>query len=83
MATPPINNEVVDMFGFLLVLLIFSVGFTLSVGLFSYIIFGEHIVLIICAFMNASITGILLLIVAIKIIIMCIECFIDEHLRRQ
>lgn len=70
------------MFGFLLVLLIFSVGFTLSVGLFSYIIFGESILLTICVFMNASITGILLLIVAIRIIISCVECFIDDHLRK-
>ena len=70
------------MFGFLLVLLIFSVGFTLSVGLFSYIIFGESIILTICIFMNASITGILLLIVAIRIIISCIECFIDDNLRK-
>lgn len=70
------------LFGFLLVLLIISVGITLSVGLFSYVIFGEYIVLTICIFMNASITGILLLIVAIRIIISCVECFIDEHLRR-
>ena len=70
------------MFLFLIVLLIFSVGSTLSVGLFSYIIFGESIILTICIFMNASITGILLLIVAIRIIISCVECFIDEHLSR-
>ena len=70
------------MFGFLLVLLIFSVGFTLSVGLFSYIIFGEPTIALIGALMNASITGILLLIVAIRIIISCVECFIDEHLRK-
>lgn len=70
------------MFGFLLVLLIFSVGFTLSVGIFSYVIFGEPTIALIGALMNASITGILLLIVAIKIIIICIECFIDEYLRR-
>lgn len=67
------------LFGFLIVILIFSVGFTLSIGIFSYIIFGESILLIICAFMNASITGILLLMVAIRIIISCVECFISEH----
>lgn len=70
------------LFGFLLILLIFSVALTLSVGLFSYIIFGESIILIICTFINASITGILLLIVAIRIIISCVECFIDDHLRK-
>lgn len=70
------------MFAFLLVLLIFSVGFTLSVGLFSYIIFGEPAIALIGAFMNASISGILLLIVAIKIIISCVECFIDDNLRK-
>lgn len=80
------NKEVVDMFefliGLLLVLMIFSVGFTLSVGIFSYIIFGEPILVLIGALTSASISGILLLIVVIKIIISCVECFIDEHLSR-
>lgn len=61
------------MFGFLIVLLLFSVGFTLSVGLFSYVIFGEPTIALIGALMNDSITEILLLIVVIKIIIICIE----------
>lgn len=67
---------------FLLVLLIFSVGFTFSVGLFSYVIFGESIIAIIGALITASISGILLLFVVIKIIISCVECFIDDKLRR-
>lgn len=86
MATPPINKEVINMFafliGFLIVLLIFSVGFMLSVGIFSYVVFGEPILALIGALMSASISGILMLIVVIKIIISCIECFIDELLSR-
>ena len=70
------------MFGFLIVLLIFSVGFTLTVGILSYVIFGEPTIALIGALMNASIAGILLLIVAIKIIIICIECFINDNLRK-
>lgn len=70
------------MFGFLLVLLIFSVGFTLSIGLFSYVIFGEPAIALIGALINALISGILILIVAIRIIISCIEGFIDDHLRK-
>ena len=70
------------MFGFLLVLLLFSVGFTLSVGLFSYVIFGEPTLALIGALMNASITGILLLIIEIKITIICIDCFINDNLRK-
>ena len=70
------------MFGFLLVLLLFSVGFTLSVGLFSYVIFGESTLALIGALMNASITGILLLIIEIKITIICIDCFINDNLRK-
>ena len=67
------------LFGFLLVLLMFSVGFTLSVGILSYVIFGEPAIALIGALINASLSGILILIVVIKIIISCIECFIYEH----
>ena len=70
------------LFGFLIVLLIFSVGFTLSVGLLSYVIFGEPTIAVIGALINASISGILILIVAIRIIISCIEGFIDDNLRK-
>lgn len=68
--------------GFLIVLMIFSVGFTLSIGIFSYVIFGEPILALIGALVSASISGILILIVVIKIIISCVECFINEHLSR-
>ena len=70
------------MFAFLIVLLIFSVGFTLSIGLLSYVIFGEPIIALIGALINALISGILILIVAIRIIISCIEGFIDDHLSK-
>lgn len=73
------------MLNFLFILLLFSLGFTLSAGLLCFAIdffFGTyitHIVMGLGALLCGSILGLILMIVAIIIIIDWIECFISKH----
>ena len=73
------------MLEFLFILLLFSIGFTLSAGLLCCaidFIFGisiTHVVMGVEALLIGSILGLILIIVAISIIVDCNENFISEH----
>ena len=73
------------MLKFLFILLLFSLGFTLSAGLLCCaidFIFGTsiaHVMLGFGALLSGAILELILVIVAITLIIDLIECFISEH----
>ena len=73
------------MIEFLFILLLFSIGFTLSAGLLCCAIdflFGISITYVVMGFgalISGSILGLILMIAAITCIIDWIECFISEH----
>lgn len=73
------------MLNLLFILLLLSLGFTLSAGFLCCAIdflFGisiTHVVMGFGTLLSGSILGLILMIVVITLIIDWIECFIDEH----